>query len=80
MSNDNPFFEAQFKTLKYAPIFPDRFGSLADAGAFCAEPRPVKSFPVSRELRTTQVLEYDCVVVRASAVPTRVDEGFAGAC
>jgi putative transposase len=36
VSNDNPYSEAQFKTLKYAPVFPDRFGSLADARAFCA--------------------------------------------
>jgi len=34
VSNDNPFSEAQFKTLKYAPVFPGRFGSLADARAF----------------------------------------------
>jgi putative transposase len=34
-SNDNPFSEAQFKTLKYCPAFPGRFGSLADARAFC---------------------------------------------
>jgi len=34
-SNDNPFSEAAFKTLKYAPAFPGRFGSLADARAFC---------------------------------------------
>jgi len=30
-SNDNPYSEAQFKTLKYHPDFPDRFGSLVDA-------------------------------------------------
>ena len=30
-SNDNPFSEAQFKTLKYQPSYPDRFGSLHDA-------------------------------------------------
>jgi putative transposase len=30
-SNDNPYSEAQFKTLKYRPDFPDRFGSVADA-------------------------------------------------
>jgi putative transposase len=35
VSNDNPFSEAQFKTLKYCPAFPDRFGSLEDARAFC---------------------------------------------
>ena len=36
VSNDNPFSEAQFKTLKYCPAFPDRFGSPADARGFCA--------------------------------------------
>ncbi len=30
-SNDNPYSEAQFKTLKYRPDFPDRFGSIVDA-------------------------------------------------
>ena len=35
VSNDNPFSEAQFKTLKYAPAFPERFGSIQDARAFC---------------------------------------------
>ena len=34
VSNDNPFSEAQFKTLKYCPQFPERFGSLADGRAF----------------------------------------------
>ena len=35
VSNDNPFSEAQFKTLKYRPTFPDRFGSLEDGRAHC---------------------------------------------
>ena len=35
VSNDNPFSEAHFKTLKYRPGFPDRFGSIEDARAFC---------------------------------------------
>jgi hypothetical protein len=35
VSNDNPFSEAQFKTLKYRPAFPDRFGSIQDARAYC---------------------------------------------
>ena len=35
VSNDNPYSEAAFKTLKYCPAFPDRFGSIADARAFC---------------------------------------------
>jgi transposase InsO family protein len=34
-SNDNPYSEAQFKTMKYMPDFPERFGSLADARTFC---------------------------------------------
>jgi len=34
-SNDNPYSEAHFKTLKYRPEFPGRFGSIEDARAFC---------------------------------------------
>jgi putative transposase len=36
VSNDNPYSEALFKTLKYGPAFPDRFGSLDHAREFCA--------------------------------------------
>lgn len=35
VSNDNPFSESQFKTMKYRPEFPDRFGCIEDARAFC---------------------------------------------
>ena len=35
VSDDNPFSEAQFKTLKYRPNFPQRFGCIEDARAFC---------------------------------------------
>jgi putative transposase len=34
VSNDNPYSEAQFKTLKYRPDFPERFGSLEDTRSF----------------------------------------------
>jgi len=34
VSNDNPFSESQFKTMKYRPGFPERFGSLQDARTF----------------------------------------------
>ena len=34
VSNDNPYSEAGFKTLKYAPDFPGSFGSIQDARAF----------------------------------------------
>ena len=37
VSNDNPFSEAWFKTLKYTPVFPDRFGSLQHARSFLEE-------------------------------------------
>jgi putative transposase len=37
VSDDNPFSEAQFKTLKYCPQFPERFGSLQDARTFCVD-------------------------------------------
>ena len=37
VSNDNPFSEAQFKTLKYRPNFPSRFGSIEDARAHCVD-------------------------------------------
>jgi putative transposase len=35
VSNDNPYSEAPFKTLKYCPVFPGEFGSLQDAHVFC---------------------------------------------
>ncbi len=34
-SNDNPFSESQFRTLKYRPDFPQRFGSLQDSRTHC---------------------------------------------
>jgi len=37
VSDDNPYSEAQFKTLKYRPDFPARFGSIEDARTHCRE-------------------------------------------
>jgi putative transposase len=37
VSDDNPFSEAHFKTMKYRPNYPDRFGSIQDARLFCQE-------------------------------------------
>ena len=37
VSNDNPFSESAFKTLKYSPTFPGRFVNVDDAVAFCRE-------------------------------------------
>lgn len=36
VSNDNPFSESHFKTLKYMPTYPGRFESLEEARAWCA--------------------------------------------
>jgi putative transposase len=35
VSDDNPYSESQFKTLKSRPTFPDKFGSIEDARAWC---------------------------------------------
>jgi putative transposase len=35
VSNDNPYSEAQFKTLKYHPDYPQRFSSIQDARSWC---------------------------------------------
>ena len=35
VSNDNPYSESAFKTLKYCPAFPGQFGSIQDANLFC---------------------------------------------
>lgn len=35
VSNDNPFSESQFKTLKYSPEYPERFGCIEDARDYC---------------------------------------------
>ena len=37
VSDDNPYSESHFKTLKYRPDFPDRFGSIQDSRGFCRQ-------------------------------------------
>ena len=37
VSDDNPYSESQFRTLKYRPEFPDRFGCIQDSRAFCQD-------------------------------------------
>ena len=37
MSNDNPYSESLFKTLKYGPLFPERFGSLGETRVFMGD-------------------------------------------
>jgi putative transposase len=35
VADDNPYSKSQFRTLKYRPGFPDRFGCIQDSRAFC---------------------------------------------
>jgi hypothetical protein len=37
VSNDNPYSESQFRTMKYRPDFPDRFGCIQDRRVFCQQ-------------------------------------------
>ena len=37
VSDDNPYSESHFRTMKYRPEFPDRFGSIQDSRAFCQQ-------------------------------------------
>jgi putative transposase len=37
VSDDNPYSESQFRTMKYRPEFPDRFGCMPDSRAFCQQ-------------------------------------------
>ena len=46
VSNDNPYSESQFKTLKYSPEFPQRFGSIQDARNFPVVPKSLLSIPL----------------------------------
>ena len=36
-SDDNPYSESQFKTLKYRPDFPERFGCIEDSRSHCQD-------------------------------------------
>jgi transposase InsO family protein len=60
VSDDNPFSEAHFKTLKYPPDFPTRFGSYEDAEAFCQ-----RFFPWSRYVGNsiTHMISDLCVMI-----------------
>jgi hypothetical protein len=37
VSDDNPYSESHFRTMKYRPEFPDRFGCIQDSRAFCQQ-------------------------------------------
>ena len=61
VSNDNPYSEAQFKTMKYRPGFPERFGSLMDARSWGREFFPwynEEHYHSSLGLLTPQMVHY----------------------
>jgi len=82
VSDDNPFSEAQFKTLKYRPDFPERFGSIEHARAHCrgffpwynAEHRHSGIALITPEDvhygRTTAILEARAATLDAAFAPT----------
>ena len=47
VSNDNPYSEANFKTLKYFPEFPERFGSIQDARASARRSSPTTTTSIA---------------------------------
>ena len=49
VSNDNPYSESQFKTMKYRPQYPDRFGSIEDARALQQRGEYECSFSATRD-------------------------------
>lgn len=67
VSDDNPYSESQFKTLKYQPSFPDRFGSLQHARLFCQEFFPWYNFE-HRHSGIAMLTPYDMHYGRAQAV------------
>jgi len=77
VSDDNPFSESQFKTLKYRPEFPERFGSIQDARTFCQVFLPwynSEHHHTGIGLLTPEVLHYgraDDVIAQRQAVLTQ---------
>ena len=80
VSDDNPFSESQFKTLKYCPGFPERFGSLQDARSFCQAFFPwynTEHHHGGIGLLTPEILHYgraDEVIAQREAVLSRAYE------
>jgi putative transposase len=67
VSNDNPFSESHFKTLKYMPTYPGRFESLEEARAWCA--RFIEWYNHEhRHSGIAMLTPYDVHVGRADAV------------
>jgi putative transposase len=67
VSDDNPYSESQFKTLKYQPSFPDRFGSIQHARGFCQDFFPWYNLE-HRHSGIAMLTPYDMHYGRAQAV------------
>jgi putative transposase len=79
VSNDNPFSEANFKTLKYRPDFPDRFGEIEDARAHCSPFFQWYNYDhhhSALSLLTPADVHYGCVDERISQRQVVLDAAF----
>jgi putative transposase len=70
-SNDNPYSEAQFNTLKYRSEFPGRFGSIEDGRAFSlsAQPRHVHHRLLSTD-KPEEIIGRNNFIPRSDVVPS----------
>jgi putative transposase len=80
VSNDNPFSESQFKTMKYRPNFPHRFGSLEHARSFCGDFFPwynTEHHHVGLGLFTPHDVHYGLAAVKGKQRARVLAEAFA---
>ncbi len=80
VSNDNPFSESQFKTVKYRPDFPDRFGSLDHGRSFCGDFFPwynTKHYHVGLGLFTPHDVHYELAEAKRDQRAVVLAEAFA---
>jgi putative transposase len=79
-SNDNPYSEAHFKTLKYQPGFPERFGSIQDGREYCRTFFPwynTEHHHSGIGMMTPQTVHYGLAPVVIAARQKTLDKAFA---
>jgi len=79
-SNDNPYSEAHFKTLKYQPGFPERFGSIQDGRRYCQTFFPwynTEHHHSGIGMMTPQTVHYGLAPVVIAARQKTLDKAFA---
>jgi putative transposase len=80
VSNDNPYSESQFKTLKYRPDFPDQFASVEEARAFCQSFFPWYNTAHHHSgigLHTPEAVHYGFATARQAARTVTLDAAYA---